>query len=108
MEARSIFLKVKEHDLINCKLYEAMYVVYLSLTFSTFRKSCPAQIRLRASKDGNSLVVAAINTDHNHDLSKVLVLICIKLLSKLLQTAFSHVPNKEDYIKLKGKQWEKC
>ena len=76
MEARSIFLKVKEHDLINCKLYEAMYVVYLSLTFNTLRKSCPAQILLRASKDGNSLVVTAINTDHNHELSKVFVLIC--------------------------------
>jgi len=32
---------------------------------------CPAEIRLRASEDGQCLVVKSMNEDHNHELSKV-------------------------------------
>ena len=41
------------------------------LTFSTFKKNCPAEIRLHASLDGQHLVVKSVNSNHNHDVSKV-------------------------------------
>ena len=39
----------------------------IDLTYSTFRKECPAEIRLRASEDGQCLVVRSMNEEHNHE-----------------------------------------
>ena len=33
---------------------------------------CKAEIKLKASSDGNYLIVDRINSEHNHELSKVI------------------------------------
>ena len=47
--------------------------VSLSLFFRTFRKGCPVQLVLRASEDGNALIVRKFVQEHNHILSKVCI-----------------------------------
>ena len=44
---------------------------YVYYTCSTFRKDCPAEIRLRSSMDGQLLVITKVNEEHNHELNKV-------------------------------------
>ena len=46
--------------------------------YSTFRKGCQAEIKLRASEDGSHLVVTSVNTDHNHELKKVQYLLIVE------------------------------
>ena len=41
------------------------------LVFRTFRKDCPAELCLRASEDGTSLVVRRFTKEHNHATSRV-------------------------------------
>ena len=77
-------------------------LVYLSflfwLTFSTFKKNCPAEIRLRASLDGQHLVVKSVNSNHNHDVSKVSVYTILDQamnvyeISFELEVLFDHLP----------------
>ena len=43
--------------------------------FRTFRKDCPAELCLRASEDGMSLVVKKFVAEHNHAISRVCSLI---------------------------------
>ena len=38
---------------------------------STFRKNCSAELKLRASGDGMSLVVVSFSDEHNHPVSRV-------------------------------------
>ena len=41
------------------------------LAFRTFCKDCPAELCLRASEDGTSLVVRRFTKEHNHAISRV-------------------------------------
>ncbi len=47
--------------------------VSLSLFFRTFRKGCPVQLVLRASGDGNALIVRKFVQERYHILSKVCI-----------------------------------
>ena len=53
-----------------------LHTVYLFpfwLTFGTFKKNCPVEIRLCAPLDGQHLEVKSVNFNHNYDVGKVSV-----------------------------------
>lgn len=47
----------------------------LTIMYSTFRKDCSAEISLRASEDGLSLMVRTFNNEHNHPISRVNIML---------------------------------
>ena len=64
--------------------------LYLLNSYSrTFRKGCPVQLDLRASEDGNALILKKFIEDHNHILSKVCTLLAGYMLANFLDRAFT-------------------
>ena len=64
--------------------------LYLLNSYSrTFRKGCPVQLVLRASEDGNALIVKKFFEDHNHILSKVCTLLAGYILANFLDSTFT-------------------
>ena len=46
------------------------YFLNVFFLFSTFKKACPALVKVIATKDGQRLVVKELNVDHTHPSSK--------------------------------------
>ena len=49
-------------------------VAFLLFMHSTFRKDCCAELSLRASEDGLSLTVRSFDNEHNHPISRIMLL----------------------------------
>lgn len=76
MGRRDLNLNQREKDhnssksILKLRLACNIDLVFVFLACSTYGMECPAEIRLRASEDGQCLVVKSMNEDHNHELSK--------------------------------------
>ena len=44
---------------------------FITIPYSTFKMDCTAELRFRASDDGQYLVLKSVNEEHNHEVSKV-------------------------------------
>ena len=44
---------------------------FITILYSTFKMDCIAEMRFRASDDGQYLVLKSVNEEHNHEVSKV-------------------------------------
>ena len=53
-------------------LYIILYnAIFLQLSYSTYKEGCEASFQVRASRDGQTLVVTKLNFEHNHPINKV-------------------------------------
>ena len=51
-----------------------MYFFFVFSINRSFRKDCPFELSLRASEDGQSLVVRTFEESHNHEISRVRII----------------------------------
>ena len=52
-------------------LYIILYNAIFPQLYSTYKEGCEASFQVRASRDGQALVVTKLNFEHNHPINKV-------------------------------------